>query len=62
MLIRMEHGGSPKHIEPVPYIERVPSRREAYAAYSRIVDALPQDAVEALIKEIRILGDFVWSR
>jgi hypothetical protein len=61
MLIRTENG-TVKHIDPVPYIRRVPSKREAEAAYAQIVAALPEQRANELGNQIEIVRDFLWSR
>ena len=46
---------NPQHLDPVQYVPRVPSRREAEAAFPTIVAHLPEslaDAVAALQKPI----------
>jgi hypothetical protein len=61
MLIRTENGRT-KHIEPAPHIKRVPSKREAEAAYAQIVAALPEQRADELSDQIEIVRDFLWSR
>ena len=61
MLINTENG-TPKHINPVPYVEAVPSKRVAEASATRIIAALSFDQVEQLEADIEILKSFVWSR
>jgi hypothetical protein len=61
MLIRTENGTA-KHIEPVHYIHRVPSKRAAEAAYAQIVAALPEQLVTELSDQIELVRDFIRSR
>jgi hypothetical protein len=61
MLINTEEG-TPKHINPVPFVERVPSKREAEAAFTRILAALNFTQVETLDEDVETLRRFLWSR
>lgn len=61
MLIQTE-GGSPKHIDPVPYVARVPSKREAEAAFCRMLAALTYHQADAMESDIDIVRSFLWSR
>lgn len=61
MLIRTETG-APRHIEAVPYVESVPSKRDATAAYAELIAALPCELAETMGRQIEIIRDFLWSR
>jgi len=61
MLIQTE-GGSPKHIDPVPHVARVPSKREAEAAFCRMLAALTYTQADTLENDVEIVKSFLWSR
>ena len=61
MLIQTE-GGTPKHINPVTYVDKVPSKRDAEAAYCRMLSALTYHQVDVLEADIEMVRSFLWSR
>lgn len=52
----------PSHVDPVIFINRVPSRRESEAAFAKIVAALDFSAADRLGEEIELLRGFICSR
>jgi len=52
----------PTHVDPIPHVSRVPSKREANDAYARILATLTFHQADALESDIEIVRDFVWSR
>ena len=61
MLI-VQEDGTPKHIMPVPFVDRVPNKREVDAAYTRMVSMLTFEQCEKLADEIETVKDFICSR
>ena len=61
MLILTE-SGAPRHIDPVPYVESVPSRREATAAFFRVIAALNFKQCDDMEADVEILRRFICSR
>lgn len=61
-MLLITENGTPKHINAIPYVEAVPSKRVAEAAVTRIIAALSFDQVDQLEADIETLKSFVWSR
>jgi len=53
---------TPVHLDAVAYVPRVPSRREAEAAYAKLLADLSFDQANALGAEIETVRDFICSR
>lgn len=52
----------PVHVDPVAHVARVPSRRDAEAAYCRILADLTFNQVDAREADIETVRNFIWSR
>ena len=61
MLI-VQEDGTPKHIMPVPYVERVPNKRQVEASFAGIVSSLTLEQCKKLADEIETVKDFICSR
>ena len=53
---------TPIHVDSVAHIPRVPSRREAEAAYCRMLADLTFEQVDAREADIETVRNFIWSR
>lgn len=61
-MLRVTESGNTKHIDPVPHVERIPSKREVNEAFCRIIAALTFEQCDALETEVAIVRDRLCSQ
>ncbi len=61
-MLKIAEDFTPIHVNPVPVVPRVPSRREAQAAFSRLVAKLREADIEVPEGDLEVLTNYMVTR
>ena len=62
MSLYKTQSGHVSHADAVPFVESVPSRRQAISAFIKLSTTLSEKEVDGIDEDLSVLRDFLWSR
>lgn len=61
-MLKIAEDFTPIHVNPVPVVPRVPSRREAQAVFNRLISKLREAGVEVPESDLEVLTHYMVTR